>query len=134
MSKINNLQHHRCNHKPIGSYLVESGLVSQERLLQALEEQKKTEERIGDILVRQIENEAILLHIPTGTYLSLSETSIPFWEALQNKQTLKGIVEQIVSEYEVEHSKVIADLENFLTDLLKFKIIRESLDVSGSNN
>ncbi|WP_019507541.1 hypothetical protein [Pleurocapsa sp. PCC 7319] len=53
MSKINNLQHHRCNHKPIGSYLVESGLVSQDRLLQALEEQEKTEERIGDILVRQ---------------------------------------------------------------------------------
>ena len=51
----------------------------------------------------QIENEAILLHIPSGTYDSLSETSIPFWKALQNKQRLESVVCQIIDEYEIEN-------------------------------
>ena len=39
--------------QPIGIYLVQANLISQEHLLQALEIQKTSRERIGDILVRQ---------------------------------------------------------------------------------
>ena len=79
-----------------------------------------------DILIRQIENEAILLHTSTGTYYNLSETSIQFWEALQNKQPLEPVVKQITDEYEVEYSQVIEDLRVFLQDLQKFGIVRKS--------
>ena len=81
---------------------------------------------LGDLLVRQIENEAILLHIPTGAYYNLSETSLSFWEALQNQQPLQPVVNQIIDEYEVESSRVIEDLQTFLEDLLEFGMIRES--------
>ena len=84
---------------------------------------------IGDILVRQIENEAILMHIPTGAYYNLSETSLSFWEALQNQQPLQPVVNQIVNEYEVEPARVIEDLQIFLEDLLEFGMIREPSNI-----
>ena len=81
-----------------------------------------------DILMSQIENEAILLHVSTGTYYNLNESSIPFWEALQNKQPLEPVVQQIINEYEVEASQVLEDLQIFLQDLLEFGIISDLLD------
>lgn len=81
-----------------------------------------------EILMSQIENEAILLHVPTGTYYDLNETSIPFWSALQNKQPLEPVVQQIINEYEVEASQVLQDLQIFLQDLLEFGIISDPLD------
>ena len=47
------LKSNKCIYKPIGNYLIEADLISPDRIFQALEEQKRTEERIGDILVRQ---------------------------------------------------------------------------------
>ena len=87
--------------------------------------ESKTFEVNGDVLMRQIENEAILLHIPTGTYYNLSESSIPFWEALQNKQPLQPVIKQIINEYEVDRDRVLEDLQIFLEDLLQFGIVSE---------
>ncbi|MGH2416648.1 MAG: PqqD family protein [Microcystaceae cyanobacterium] len=78
---------------------------------------------VEDILFRQIENEGILLHVPSGTYYSLSETSIMFWNALSNQQPLEPIVDQIIDEYEVEQAQVLSDLQAFLQDLLAFGLI-----------
>ena len=76
-----------------------------------------------DILCRQVENEAILLHIQAGIYYSLSETSLPFWEALQNQQPLLPVVEQITREYEVDKCRVIQDLRVFLETLSEYGLI-----------
>lgn len=84
---------------------------------------------VDDILYREVENEAILLHIPTGTYYGLSETSILFWEALQAKQPLQPVVDRIIEEYDVEYSQVVEDLQIFLQDLLKSGIMIDSSDV-----
>ena len=76
-----------------------------------------------DILYRRVENEAILLHIPAGIYYSLSETSLPFWEALQNQQPLLPVVEQIIREYEVDKCQVMQDLRIFLENLSHYGLI-----------
>lgn len=76
-----------------------------------------------DILCRRVENEAILLHIPAGIYYSLSETSLPFWEALQNQQPLLPVVEQIIRDYEVDKYQVMQDLRIFLENLSNYGLI-----------
>ena len=96
--------------------------------IEAVLRESKSFNVADDILISQIENEAILLHVSTGTYYNLNESSIPFWEALQNKQPLEPVVQQIINEYEVEPSQVLEDLQIFLQDLLEFGIIRDSLD------
>ena len=87
---------------------------------------KKKFDLAEEVLYREVENEAILLHIPTGTYYGLSETSILFWKALQEKQPLKPVVEQIIQEYDVERAQVMQDLQTFLEDLLEAGIIVNS--------
>jgi hypothetical protein len=76
-----------------------------------------------NILFRQVENEGILLQVSSGTYYSLSETSILFWQALSESQPLILAVEQITNEYEVDRDRVLEDLTNFLQDLSNCGII-----------
>ncbi len=72
----------------------------------------------ADILFRQVEDEAVLLHVPSGTYYGLSTTGILLWEAIQNKQLLTSVADAIMAEYEVERSQVLDDLEVLLQNLL----------------
>ncbi len=81
-----------------------------------------------DILFRQVENEAVLLHISAGMYYSLNETSIIFWEALRDRQPLSSVLEKITAEYEVEYSQVLGDLKRFLEDLSSYGLISRSSD------
>lgn len=81
-----------------------------------------------NILFRQVENEGILLHISSGTYYSLSETSILFWQALSESRPLILAVEQITNEYEVDRDRVLEDLTNFLQDLSNCGIITSTTD------
>ena len=50
---MKNLKSNKYIYKPIGNYLIEADLISQDQIFKALQEQKITEERVGDILVRQ---------------------------------------------------------------------------------
>lgn len=77
----------------------------------------------NDILFRQVENEAVLLHIPAGMYYSLNETSIMFWEALRDQQPFGPVIEKITAEYDVEESQVLSDLKTFLQDLFSYGLI-----------
>ena len=52
-ARITSKPNNKDNYRQIGSYLVEANLITQEHLSQALEQQKISPERIGDILVRQ---------------------------------------------------------------------------------
>jgi hypothetical protein len=72
----------------------------------------------ADILFRQVEDEAVLLHVPSGTYYGLSTTGILLWEAMQNKQPLTSVADAIVAEYEVDKSQVLDDLQLLLQNLL----------------
>jgi hypothetical protein len=96
-----------------------------------LEEDFPTSQRfnvVDNILFRKVENEAVLLHIPTGMYYSLNETSISFWEALCDRQPFAPVIEKITAEYEVEYSQVLNDLKTFLQELSEYGLICRSSD------
>lgn len=77
------------------------------------------------VLFREIEQEAVLLHITNGSYYSLNETSLPFWQAIQEQLPLMDVVESIVRDYGVTREQVLADLQQFLEQLLAFNLITQ---------
>ena len=63
------------------------------------------------------------MHVSSGTYYSLSETSILFWQALSDSKSLIPVVELIINEYEEYRDRVLEDLQSFLQDLSRSGII-----------
>jgi hypothetical protein len=76
-----------------------------------------------DIVSSTVDNEVILLHIGSGSYYSLSETTLPFWEALQHQRSLAAALNEILAEYAVEPAQVLAELEKLLQDLQTYGLI-----------
>jgi hypothetical protein len=81
-----------------------------------------------DVFCSYVENEAILLHVSSGMYYSLSETSLPFWEALQKQQPFEPVVESLIDEYEVDRDRVLNDLEDFIEELSSYGLIYKVAD------
>jgi Coenzyme PQQ synthesis protein D (PqqD) len=78
---------------------------------------------VDDVFCSYVENEAILLHVASGMYYSLSETSLPFWEALQKQQPFEPVVENLTDEYSVDRDRVLGDLQVFLEELSSYGLI-----------
>lgn len=76
-----------------------------------------------NVLFRLVEDEAVLLYVPAGTYYGLNPTGILLWEAIQNQNPLLSVVDAILAEYEVEREQVLADLQALIQNLLKNGLI-----------
>ena len=61
-----------------------------------------THESVGD--------EAILIDLNTGSYYSLNDTGVMFWELLDGQRTIADCAQAIAKEYEVDEQMVQADL------------------------
>lgn len=83
---------------------------------------------VDDVFCSYVENEAVLLHVSSGMYYSLSETSLPFWEALQKQQPFELAIENIMDEYEVDRDRVLNDLEVFIEELSSYGLIYKVSD------
>ncbi len=71
-----------------------------------------------NVLFRLVEDEAVLLYVPAGTYYGLNPTGILLWEAIQSNSPFLSVVDAILAEYEVEREQVLADLQALIQNLL----------------
>jgi hypothetical protein len=76
--------------------------------------------KIGsDILCREIEGEAVVLHAKTGVYYGLDPMGTRVWHLLQEDQALGRIHKTLQQEFEVQGERCEADLLKFANDLYK---------------
>ena len=57
-----------------------------------------------------VADEAILIHLNTGTTFSLNKVGTEFWQMLDGAQTVQQHAEVIAEKYEVDTAMVVADL------------------------
>ena len=57
-----------------------------------------------------VANEAILIHLNTGTYFSLNKVGTEFWQMLDGEQTIQAHAATLAVKYNVDTATVAADL------------------------
>ncbi len=57
-----------------------------------------------------VADEAILIHLNTGTYFSLNKVGTEFWQMLDGEQTIQAHAATLAVKYNVEAVMVAADL------------------------
>lgn len=62
-------------------------------------------------------DEAILIHMDTGTYFSLNNIGTEFWEMFDGERTINELAEVIANKYEVELEMVTTDLVELVEKL-----------------
>lgn len=77
----------------------------------------------GDVLMREVDGEAVLLNLATEAYFGLDEVGTRMWYALTEGGSLDVAFERLAAEFEVEPARLEADLRGLLQRLLSLGLV-----------
>ena len=72
-----------------------------------------------DVLLQDLEGEAVLLNLRNGQYYGMDENSYHMYKTLTSSPSVRAAYEALSGEYEVEPAQLRADLDAFLAHLLE---------------
>lgn len=71
-----------------------------------------------DVVFRELEGEAVLLHLETGLYFGLDPVGTRIWSLLAQGTPLRRLHARLLEEYDVAPARLEADLLQLATRLL----------------
>jgi len=77
-----------------------------------------------DVVFRDLDGEAVLLNLETGTYFGLNEVGTRMWNLLQQHSALQRVFENMQEEYEVAPEVLEQDLLRLVGQLCAQGLIR----------
>jgi len=75
------------------------------------------------VLVRPIQDEAVILDMDSERYLGLSPVAARMWELLVGAPTIEAAFESLLAEYEVEAERLREELGSFVAQLVDQRLI-----------
>jgi hypothetical protein len=76
-----------------------------------------------DVLLQDLEGEAVLLNLKNGQYYGLDENSFHMYKALISSPSVEAARAVLMHEYDVAPDRLQADLDRFLEHLLENGLI-----------
>jgi hypothetical protein len=79
-----------------------------------------------------LDGEAAVLNLATGTYYGLDRVGATIWQHIQTPTCVSDIGEALVTQYEVDAATAKSDLVSFLTDMMREGLV-ELFDEASSS-
>ena len=80
----------------------------------------------GDVMVRHVGDESVLLDLKTEQYMGLDDVSTRFWQLLTGGGSIQSAYETLLAEFDVEPQQLRKDLEEFIQELLRLGLIQQN--------
>jgi hypothetical protein len=79
---------------------------------------------VEDVVAASVDDEMILLHVPSGIYYGLDAVGARTWQLLGEGVDEELLIEQLLSEYDVPPSRLRSDLGGFISELESKGLVR----------
>jgi len=76
-----------------------------------------------DVISQEVSGETVLLDLDSENYFGLDEVGTRIWQLIKEKEDLQAIYNTLLDEYEVEESRLQADLEALLGEISKLGLV-----------
>jgi hypothetical protein len=76
-----------------------------------------------DVVFRDLEGEAVILDLASGTYFGLNEVGTRIWRLVDEGRDASQIVDIMASEYQADRATIVRDVERLLDDLRTRRLI-----------
>ena len=83
-----------------------------------------------DVAFRELNGEAVLLDLTSGTYFGLNEVGTRLWTLLARDGSLNRAIEALLGEFEVSAEALRADVDRLMAELNGKGLVRI---IDGSN-
>ena len=75
--------------------------------------------RPPEVVFERLDDELVVLHPETGSYVSLNPTGAELWAMLESPTSVEGLVGHLVATRRVDEDRAEADVRSFLAGLLE---------------
>src|SRR3990172_11961862 len=129
---------------PSAVWCIRPGLISSRRFTMRscttwhVNPEEETEKRMvqvkirSDAIFQQLEGEAVLLNMQTGTFFGLNPVGTRIWELLSQHGDLETVTAKFCEEYDVTEDQFLSHLSEFI-DKLRRKGLVEASETSQPN-
>ncbi len=76
-----------------------------------------------NFLISQLGQELVLMDTKTGDYLGINAVGTHIWNLLAGSKSVQELVTDLISHFEVTEAQCKTEVEQFLSDLEKRKMI-----------
>lgn len=76
-----------------------------------------------DVVCRELEGEAVLLHLGTGVYFGLNGVGTRIWQLIGEGRTAAEIVDVLALEYDADRATIAADVNALIAALENKQLI-----------
>ena len=76
------------------------------------------------VFAQEVDGEMVLLDMESENYFGLDEVGTAIWQAMQEKDTLKEVLDVLLEQYEVEEEMLENDLSDFLGKLVESGLVK----------
>ena len=80
------------------------------------------------VLLRRLEDEAVLLDSATGRYFGLNATGSRVFELLDGERTLEAVVELLLREHQIDRARLVQDVAELVLELRSQGLLVEACD------
>lgn len=75
------------------------------------------------VFAQEVDGEMVLLDMESENYFGLDEVGTAIWQGMQEKETLKEVLEVLLDQYEVEEEMLEQDLSDFVAKLVESGLV-----------
>ncbi len=76
------------------------------------------------VFAQEVDGEMVLLDMESENYFGLDEVGTAIWQAMQEKETLKEVLDLLLEQYEVEEEMLENDLFDFVGKLVESGLVK----------
>ena len=76
------------------------------------------------VFAQEVDGEMVLLDMNSENYFGLDEVGTAIWQAMQEKENLKEVLEVLLEQYEVEEDVLKNDLMAFVEKLKESGLVK----------
>jgi hypothetical protein len=73
--------------------------------------------KVDNVVWREVDDELVILELPTTTYLTLNGSAKQLWLRLADGATSQELALMLVDNYKISREQAASDTESFLSDL-----------------
>jgi hypothetical protein len=77
-----------------------------------------------DVVFREIDGEAVLLHLERGTYFGLDPIGTRVWLAIVEHGCARPVLAPLLEEFDVTADTLESDVRSLLADLSAYDLVR----------
>ena len=71
-----------------------------------------------EVIDRAVEDETLVIHLPSGNYFSLNSVGTQMWENIDGRRTVRELADLISAEYDAEPERIQQDVLNLINELV----------------